>query len=29
MTENLSHLTAPDTPIAIIGLGYVLSLIHI
>ena len=23
MTENLSHLTAPDTPIAIIGLGYV------
>ena len=23
MTENLSHLTAPDTPLAIIGLGYV------
>ena len=23
MTENLAHLTAPDTPIAIIGLGYV------
>jgi UDP-N-acetyl-D-galactosamine dehydrogenase len=23
MTENLAHLTAPDTPLAIIGLGYV------
>ncbi len=23
MTENLDHLTAPDTPLAIIGLGYV------